>query len=146
MELRQACEGGVIVELINLEQLNKYPIRKGKYDKKNGDIKFIYGVESVMEYANSIKKIKRPLSISEDSKLPVCALKYVLHMDNSASEDVIREILTLISELKTEILYEMLNYIISNSNMILDSEDINVVPLIFHLQDEIDKREGIGNE
>ena len=36
---------------IDLDALLKYPIRRHKYDKENGSIEFINGVESVLEYA-----------------------------------------------------------------------------------------------
>lgn len=38
-------------KLIDLDELMKYPIRLNHYDKKNGNIHFVYGVESVLEYA-----------------------------------------------------------------------------------------------
>ena len=36
---------------IKLEDLQKFPIRKDHYDKVHGNEHFIYGVESVLEYA-----------------------------------------------------------------------------------------------
>ena len=36
---------------IKLDDLRKFPIRKDHYDKKHGNEKFIFGVESVLEYA-----------------------------------------------------------------------------------------------
>lgn len=36
---------------IRLEDLQKFPIRKDHYDKKNGDEKYVFGVEDVLEYA-----------------------------------------------------------------------------------------------
>lgn len=36
---------------IKLEDLQKFPIRKDHYDKEHGDEHFIYGVETVFEYA-----------------------------------------------------------------------------------------------
>jgi hypothetical protein len=36
---------------IKLEDLQKFPIRKDHYDKEHGNEHFIYGVESVLEYA-----------------------------------------------------------------------------------------------
>lgn len=41
-------------EYIEREALLKYPIRRGNYDTKNGDIHFINGIESVLEYAKSL--------------------------------------------------------------------------------------------
>lgn len=37
-------------EYISREEVLKYPIRLNHYDKEHGDIRFVYGVESVMEY------------------------------------------------------------------------------------------------
>lgn len=36
---------------IKLEDLQKFPIRKDHYDKEHGSEDFIFGVESVLEYA-----------------------------------------------------------------------------------------------
>lgn len=36
---------------IKLEELQKFPIRKDHYDKEHGSEDFIFGVESVLEYA-----------------------------------------------------------------------------------------------
>ncbi len=36
---------------IKLEDLQKFPIRKDHYDKKNGDIRYVFGVEDMLEYA-----------------------------------------------------------------------------------------------
>ena len=39
---------------IKLEDLKKYPIRINHYDKDNGNRDFVLGVESVIEYAESL--------------------------------------------------------------------------------------------
>lgn len=39
---------------IKLEDLQKFPIRKDYYDKKNGNEHFIYGIETVFEYAECL--------------------------------------------------------------------------------------------
>ena len=36
---------------IKLEDLQKFPIRKDHYDKKNGSEIYVFGVEDVLEYA-----------------------------------------------------------------------------------------------
>lgn len=41
-------------EYIEREVLMNYPIRRDNYDKKNGNENFINGVESVLEYAESL--------------------------------------------------------------------------------------------
>lgn len=35
---------------IDREEILKFPIRLNHYDKEHGDIRFVYGVESVIEY------------------------------------------------------------------------------------------------
>lgn len=39
------------MKLIDLDALMKYPIRLDHCDKEHGDINFVYGIESVLEYA-----------------------------------------------------------------------------------------------
>ena len=46
-----------MARLIELDELMKYPIRLNHYDKKNGNIHFVYGVESVLEYAEYMPKV-----------------------------------------------------------------------------------------
>lgn len=41
-------------EYIEREALMNYPIRRNNYDKKNGNVNFIDGVESVLEYAEGL--------------------------------------------------------------------------------------------
>lgn len=38
--------------LISLDKLKEYPIRLDHYDKEHGSKQFVYGVESVLEYAD----------------------------------------------------------------------------------------------
>lgn len=42
------------MKLIDLDELLKYPIRLDHYDKENGNVHFVYGVESVIEYAECL--------------------------------------------------------------------------------------------
>ena len=39
------------MNLIDLDELKKYPIRKDHYDKEHGDVHYVFGVEDVLEYA-----------------------------------------------------------------------------------------------
>ena len=39
------------MRLIDLDALMKYPIRLDHCDKEHGDMHFVYGIESVLEYA-----------------------------------------------------------------------------------------------
>lgn len=46
------------MRLINLDALNKYPIRRHRCDKKNANPHFINGIESVLEYANELPVVE----------------------------------------------------------------------------------------
>lgn len=39
---------------IKLEDLQKFPIRVDHYDKENGNLDFVLGIESVIEYAECL--------------------------------------------------------------------------------------------
>ena len=39
---------------ISIDSIMKYPIRINHYDRENGNIHFIYGIESVLEYIDNI--------------------------------------------------------------------------------------------
>lgn len=41
-----------MAQYIKLEDIQAYPIRLNKCDKKNGNLHFILGIESVMEYVD----------------------------------------------------------------------------------------------
>ena len=43
-----------MAKYINLEELMKFPIRRNHYDKKHGNEHFIYGIETVLEYAENL--------------------------------------------------------------------------------------------
>lgn len=43
-----------MARLIDLDELLKFPIRIDHYDKENGNEHFVYGVESVLEYAEHL--------------------------------------------------------------------------------------------
>ena len=45
-------------EYIKLSDLQKFPIRLNHYDKQNGNIHFVWGVETVIEYAEGLDKYK----------------------------------------------------------------------------------------
>ena len=46
------------MKLIDLDELNKYPIRLNNYDKENGNMNFVLGIESVLEWANYLPIIE----------------------------------------------------------------------------------------
>ena len=43
-----------MAKYINLEDLMKFPIRRNHYDKEHGNEHFIYGIETVLEYAENL--------------------------------------------------------------------------------------------
>lgn len=43
-----------MAKYINLEELMKFPIRQNHYDKEHGNEHFIYGIETVLEYAENL--------------------------------------------------------------------------------------------
>lgn len=45
------------MRLIDADELLKFPIRFDKYDKKNGNEHFVFGIESVLEYAENLPTI-----------------------------------------------------------------------------------------
>ena len=45
------------MRLIDLDQLLKFPIRLNHYDEENGDIHFVFGIESVLEYAQYLPTV-----------------------------------------------------------------------------------------
>lgn len=42
------------MKFININELQKYPIRINHYDEENGNIDFVLGVEHVIEYAENL--------------------------------------------------------------------------------------------
>lgn len=48
------------LDLISRADVLKYPIRLDHYDEANGDRVFVYGVESVIEYVESLPSADRP--------------------------------------------------------------------------------------
>lgn len=43
-----------MAEYIDREELMKFPIRRNHYDKEHGNEHFIYGIETVLEYAENL--------------------------------------------------------------------------------------------
>ena len=43
-----------MAKYINLEELMQFPIRRDHYDKEHGSKAFVYGIETVLEYAESL--------------------------------------------------------------------------------------------
>ena len=57
-----------MAKYINLEELMKFPIRRNHYDKEHGNEDFIYGIETVLEYAENLPTINA-VPVSELKKL-----------------------------------------------------------------------------
>ena len=45
----------MMAKYIKLEDLMKFPIRRNHYDKEHGSKDFIYGIETVLEYAENLQ-------------------------------------------------------------------------------------------
>lgn len=46
-----------MAKYIKLEDIQKYPIRLHHYDKENGNLDFVLGIESLMEYIEDLPTI-----------------------------------------------------------------------------------------
>ena len=44
-----------MAKYIKLEDLMKFPIRLDHYDKEHGNVNFVYGIETVLEYAENLQ-------------------------------------------------------------------------------------------
>lgn len=57
------------MRLIDADELNKFPIRLDHYDKEHGNEHFVYGVESVLEYAEYLPTVDAvPVTRCKDCK------------------------------------------------------------------------------
>ena len=66
---------------IDLDQLMKYPLRRGSEhcDEKNADPRFLNGVESILEWAQTLPTLTPPNEwISVEEKLPESIVNKVL--------------------------------------------------------------------
>ena len=60
-----------MAKYINLEELMNFPIRLNHYDKEHGNEDFIYGIETVLEYAENLQTTDVVQEwISVDDRLP----------------------------------------------------------------------------
>ena len=57
-----------MAEYIDREELMKFPIRRNHYDKEHGNEHFIYGIETVLEYAENLPAVNA-VPVSELKKL-----------------------------------------------------------------------------
>ena len=70
---------------IDLDQLMKYPLRRGSEhcDEKNADPRFLNGVESILEWAQTLPTLTPPNEwVSVEDSIP-CSGKRVLATDGS---------------------------------------------------------------
>ena len=56
-----------MAEYVSIEQLEEYPIRLDHYDKEHGNRHFVFGIESIIEYAKYYAKDLQ--IVREDNKL-----------------------------------------------------------------------------
>lgn len=54
-----------MAKYIKLEDLMKFPIRLDHYDKEHGDVNFVYGVETVLEYAEYLPVTESDITAQE---------------------------------------------------------------------------------
>ena len=60
-----------LAKYIKLEELMRFPIRRNHYDKEHGSKDFIYGIETVLEYAENLQTTDVAQEwISVDDRLP----------------------------------------------------------------------------
>ncbi len=84
------------MRLINADDLNKYPIRLDHYDKEHGSEHFVYGVESVLEYAEYLPTVDA-VPVSE-----LLSLRDNLYEDNLITRRGLRDLNMLIAKYEGE--------------------------------------------
>lgn len=62
-----------MAEYIDLDKLKEFPIRAGHYDQEHGNEHFIYGIETVLEYAEQLPPADvAPVVRCQDCKYCFC--------------------------------------------------------------------------
>ena len=69
--------------LIDLDELRQFPLRAGNNDREHGNEHFIFGVESVLEYAESLPTVKMPGVVFCDSS------KYIIRNYTDDGKDAV---------------------------------------------------------
>ena len=91
-------------KFIRLEDLQQFPIRKDHYDKKHGSEHFVFGVESVIEYAENLPTYD--IAPSVDEILPASALFTLAQIEEKRQMLMLKHdaelTLNLLSDLKIE--------------------------------------------
>ena len=85
-----------MARLIDADELNKFPIRLDHYDKEHGNEHFVYGIESVLEYAEYLPTVDA-VPVSE-----LLSLRDNLYEDNLITMRGLRDLNMLIAKYETE--------------------------------------------
>ncbi len=84
------------MRLIDADELNKFPIRLDHYDKEHGSEAFVFGIESVLEYAEYLPTVDAvPVS-------KLLSLRDNLYEDNLITMRGLRDLNMLIAKYETE--------------------------------------------
>ena len=80
------------MRLIDADELNKFPIRLDHYDKQHGGKTFVFGIESVLEYAEYLQTVAA-VPVSE-----LLSLRDSLYKDNLITMRGLRDLNMLIAK------------------------------------------------
>ena len=80
------------MRLIDADELNKFPIRLDHYDKEHGRESFVFGIESVLEYAEYLPTVYA-VPVSE-----LISLRDNLYEDNLIKMRGLRDLNMLIAK------------------------------------------------
>lgn len=58
-----------MARLIDLDELLKFPIRIDHYDKEHGNEHFVYGVETVLEYAENLPIVDSTQAVKVETNI-----------------------------------------------------------------------------
>ena len=81
-----------MARLIDTDELNKFPIRLDHYDKEHGDKAFVFGIETVLEYAEYLQTVAA-VPVSE-----LLSLRDSLYKDNLITMRGLRDLNMLIAK------------------------------------------------
>ena len=81
-----------MARLIDADELNKFPIRLDHYDKEHGSEAFVFGIESVLEYAEYLPTVSA-VPVSE-----LLSLRDNLYEDNLITMRGLRDLNMLIDK------------------------------------------------
>ena len=84
------------MRLIDADELNKFPIRLDHYDKEHGSEDFVFGIESVLEYAEYLPTVDA-VPVSE-----LLSLRDNLYKDNLITMRGLRDLNMLIAKYEGE--------------------------------------------